>query len=49
VLAVELVADKGSASKTFVGRFTEAGFDAAAARLLFAPTAVDIRTAGASS
>jgi hypothetical protein len=40
-LAVELVADKGSVSKTFTARFAEASFDAAATRRLFAPIAVD--------
>jgi hypothetical protein len=40
VLAVELVVDKGAPPRTFVGRFTEAGFDDKT-RQLFAPIAID--------
>jgi hypothetical protein len=40
VLAIELVVDKGSSPRSFVGGFTEAGFDDTT-RQLFAPLAID--------
>jgi hypothetical protein len=40
VLAVELVVDKTASPRSFVGRFTEAGFDNTT-RQLFAPLAID--------
>jgi hypothetical protein len=40
VLAVEVVVDRGASRRSFVGRFTEAGFDDTT-RQLFAPIAID--------